>query len=1112
MAKQVVSPDPVKAGGIATIALTVENNGPDTASNVVLTDLLPVGAVFESMVASDGGTCTTAAPFQCNWPTLAYKGQRTVTLKLRIPAKGVYDNAASVSASTNDPNNGNNGLIRRITAVAAADLTLAANSSAAAGAPAGTPYTYALTASNNGPDALPAGEQPRVTFAVPSGTAVTARPTGTGWDCTPATGYPIANPTSATTITCARSGGSDALSSGAAWPAISVPTVANHSGTVTASFGVTSTFPDGDDLNNTALVNSSFAGGSDLAIGKTVSPSGTVAINTAVAFTLTPRLVAGMSPSDVVVTDTLPPGLTYVSHSAPAPWACTFTAPTLSCTYPGAWPGRPGDAMPAITLTANVGLGAQPNVAHVGFPSGNAQIDPVPGNNSSSTVTVTGSNTSDLRPTKTASKSPVLVGEAYNFTVTVRNHGPVPARAGQKVQVVESLPPGMTLTALPTGTGWSCLPATGYPMVGPATLACERTLAADQAVNTNFPPITFPVVNTATGPLVNGVCNWLTGPGPDDPDNNCTNATVWSTEGVNQADLRIAKTVNTATAVVGDELTYTLTVTNAGPGASTDVKVRDVLDNLLNPNGLVSAAVTTGTGTCSPAGPTNGNATVTCTLPTLAAGGTAVVTIRVKAGNTGSTVLARTNVATVSSTQVVDPDPSSNTSNTVTTDVAPRVDMTVSKSVTPKPVRVGEPMVWVITALNSGPSAAANVRVTDAMPAHAAFISATASDSGSCTLPDVGATSGTIDCRWAADVASKTQRTVTVRLRPLAEAVGTTITNTVAVATDTPETNASNNTASASVNVVPAELDLLVHKTDSVDPVPLGSETEYTVTVTNVGPSFGTQLVVTDTFPNAGASARFSYQGGLSATVAGAPLTAPDCTEPAVGATSGALVCRFPSIEPGAAKEVVLRYRMRAESIVQPGAYSGTQGNRVVVAVDEEEAEEGNNTVDEDTTTRRDAIATDLELEKSVDVATLAPGDLAVYKLTVSNLGPLDSIGATVTDPLPAGMTFMSSSSGCVVSGATVSCAVGTLANGQSREFSFTAQLADPYEGASPVVNTATLDAPGDPNPDNDTSTTTTRVPSKEPPVAVPTLGEWALLVLLAVIAGLGALPLRRTD
>ena len=40
----VVTPDPTRAGGEATFVITVGNNGPDAASNVVLTDMLPPGA------------------------------------------------------------------------------------------------------------------------------------------------------------------------------------------------------------------------------------------------------------------------------------------------------------------------------------------------------------------------------------------------------------------------------------------------------------------------------------------------------------------------------------------------------------------------------------------------------------------------------------------------------------------------------------------------------------------------------------------------------------------------------------------------------------------------------------------------------------------------------------------------------------------------------------------------------------------------------------------------------------------------------------------------------------------------------------------------------------
>lgn len=1082
LSSQTVSPDPVPAGGKASITIRIENNGPGAASSVKLTNTIPPGATFVSMDATDGGTCTGASPYECNWASVPFQGQRIVTLQVRLPTAGVWPNTATVSAATPDGNVGNNSLTRNITAVAAADLRISASHNAAAGAVAGTPYAYTLQVNNAGPNDLPAGQSPTVSFSVPAGASITGVPTGTGWSCTPATGYPRSNPPApGATITCTRSAGSDSLANGAAFADITVPAVGNLNGTVSASFGVGSGYPDGDLDNNTALVDVPFARGTDMAIGKTASPSGTVATGATVNYTLTAQQRGGAAPSDVVVTDTLPAGLSYVGHSAPSPWSCSWAAPTLSCTYAGTYSGGPYTSLPAIVLQATVnGTGSIPNTAQVALPAG--QTDPVPGNNSSS-ATVTGSNTADLRLTKAASISPVVPGQNYSWNLTVRNLGPLAVAPGQTITVTETIPAGLRVRSNPGNANWSCSSdaGTAYPQDGPVTLSCTYTVpAAGLGVNANAPALAIAVVQPAAGSISNQACVALSGAGrvDDNAANNCQ--TVGNASTSTSADLSISKAASPSPVVVGQNLTYTLTVRNAGPDVATDVHVRDTLNNLLNPGGLMSAAVTSGTGTCNPAGPANGNVTVDCTIPTLANGASAVVTLVVKPANTGADDLTRTNSATVHSNDVGDPNRGNNTSNTTSTTVQPRVDVTVSKSVTPDPVRVGEPLVYVVTARNNGPSTARNVRISDALPANTAMIgAATATNGGSCTAPADGATSGTVECSWAS-VPPNTQYTATFRLRPLAAALGTTIHNVVNVTTDSVETDTGNNSASADAAVIAADLDILVHKTDSPDPVVLGGDTTYTITVTNVGPSYGTQLLVTDTFPQGTPTALFSWQGDLTATIAGTavPDAATYCTTvPAIGDTSGTLSCAFPTVAPGNPNRIIVSYRMRAESIVAAGAYSGTQSNHVEVKVDEEERELGNNATNEDTTTRREAIATDLALGKSIDKPELRPGEQAIYTLTVTNNGPLASNGAQVMDPLPAGLSFVSSADGCVASGSNVSCAVGVLAVNASRTFHVTVQLADPYGGVTPIVNVATLDAPGDTNPDNNSGRASTQVP-----------------------------------
>ena len=1088
LAQHVVTPDPLPAGGIATVTMTVQNNGTGTASNVTLTDTIPPGATFVSMTASDGGTCSTAVPYNCTWGSIPFPGSRTVTLRLTLPTATVYTNTAEVASATPDPNTDNNRLVRNITVQAAADLRVTASSTALPGDAAGKPFSYAVTVSNGGPDPLPVGQNPTVSFRVPAGASITGTPAGSGWSCTPNSGWPRSNPPSpGAEIICTRN---DALATGASFPPITVPAVSNVTGTVTAAFGVGSSYLDGDLTNNATTVDASFGAGTDMGITKAFSLAAAGG-GTQATFTLTARQVAGSPPTNVTVTDTLPAGMAYVSHSAPAPWACNWTAPLLSCTYPGTWSGGPASSLPAITLVANVtGSGAIPNTGIVS----SDQADPVPGNN---THTVTVDNSADLRITKTPSISPVTLNQPYNWTVTVRNWGPQAILAGQTLTVTDTLPAGMELTAAPTGSGWSCSPTSGS---GPLVVTCTR--AGPLAANASAPAITFPVRNTAAGALTNNACVALGGAGPADsvPGNNCVGA--GNTGTTQQADLSIAKTVSAPRTVVGQPLAYTLTVSNSGPDVATNVIVNDVLNNLLNTGGLQSASASQGT--CSPAGPANGTSqNVSCNVGTLAVGGSATVTLTILPANTGATDLTRNNTATVNSIDVGDPNRGNN-SDTVSSIVEPRVDMTVNKSVTPNPVRVGEPMVYVVTARNAGPSAARNVRISDPMPPNTAFIGVdSVSNSGTCgTVPAPGSTGGTLECAWPANLNAGAQYTATFRVRPLAAALDTDVINTVTVATDSTETNLDNNSGSAQARVIAADLDILVQKTDSVDPVPLGGETEYTITITNVGPSYGTNLVMTDTFPNAGATARFSYQGGLSTSVPGT------CTEPATGATSGTLECRFPTLAPGSGSAITVKYRMRAESIVTAGDYSGTQGNHVAVRVDETEREMTNNATDEDTTTRRDAIATDLALAKAIDKTQLKPGEQAVYTLTVTNHGPLASIGAQIVDVLPAGLSFVSSAGGCVDSAGTVSCAVGALPSGGSRTFSFTVQLASPYTGPSRLVNTAKLDAPGDTDPSNNEGSAETRVPGELMPV--PTLGEWSLLLLGLLAAGLGARRLRQ--
>lgn len=1138
LAQHVVAPDPVPAGGIATITMTVQNNGTGAASNVVLTDAIPSGSTFVSMAASDGGACSTTAPYACTWGGIPYPGSRTVTLRVRLPAATVWTNSASVTANTPDSNNGNNALARNITVVAAADLGITATSSAGAGTiAAGTPYSYTLNVTNAGPDPLPSGQAPVVTFNVPTGSSVTGVPTGTGWTCQPTTAYPKTAPAGGAPgaeITCSRV---DALAVGGNYPPITVPAVANVTGSVDATFDVRSNFPDGDTGNNAATVRVDLSAGTDMSISKTASLAA-VGGATRATYTLSARQLGGGAPTGITVRDTLPAGLVYVTHNAPAPWACEFggaQANTLNCVYDngGAYAGGPYSTLAAITLVADVnGVGDIPNTGRVDAAEPDA-------NGVNNTATATVNNSADLGITKTPSVNPVVLRVPYTWTIRVSNYGPMPVLSGQSIQVVENLPDGMVVESAVNNASWVCTgtytsggAAVSYPTNGNAvTLSCSHARATDLGFNatngTAAPDLVVPVSNSTAGVLTNAACLALSGPGPVEAGsgggfrNNCASNGTGGTDPANSADIQIVKTASQNPVVVGQPLTYTLQATNlSSTNTATRVHVYDVVNNLLTSGsepGLVSITAPAGA-SCSPTAPANVNsASVDCDLGDLAPNETKVVTITIRPNNANAAPLARVNTATVNSLDVGDPVRSNNSSS-VTTNILPRVDATVTKTVNPNAnVRVGQPMVYTVTARNAGPSTANELTITDVMPANTAFISVgTASNGGTCSsVPTVGA-GGTLTCRWT-NVPANNNRTVTFTVRPLAAALGTTINNVVDVAVgagDT-ETDTTNNSANVDASVIASLVDILVQKTDTVDPVPLGGDTTYRINIRNAGPSYGTNLVLVDTFPNAGNTARFSYQGNLTATVAGAPVAA-SCTEPATGSMSGTLRCTFPTLAVGASNEVVMTYRMRAESITTAGDYSGTQGNKAVVSVDENETQLTNNEVNEDTTTSRAAPSAgseiDLGISKTASADRALPGAEFDYTLTVTNNQPagsgrnvVASNGAQVTDTLPAGLTFVSAA-GCSYATGTrqLTCVIPSLAAGASTVFTLRVKVDSPYAGAATVNNTACVDMPGDPVSANNCSTAPKTVGNPPfSPSSIPTMSEWALIVLSMLLGTL---------
>src|SRR5262249_55131309 len=129
------------------------------------------------------------------------------------------------------------------------------------------------------------------------------------------------------------------------------------------------------------------------------------------------------------------------------------------------------------------------------------------------------------------------------------------------------------------------------------------------------------------------------------------------------ADLLLTKSVNDATPNVGDQVTFTVTLTNNGPHGATGVQVTDLL-----PAGLTFVSAAPGQGTYS-------SATGVWDVGAVAGGAKVVLLLRA----TVVSATAQTNTATISASDTFDPNTGNNTATV--TETPQQADLQVTKSV-----------------------------------------------------------------------------------------------------------------------------------------------------------------------------------------------------------------------------------------------------------------------------------------------------------------------------------------------------------------------------------------------------------------------------------------------
>jgi uncharacterized repeat protein (TIGR01451 family) len=233
-------------------------------------------------------------------------------------------------------------------------------------------------------------------------------------------------------------------------------------------------------------------------------------------------------------------------------------------------------------------------------------------------------------------------------------------------------------------------------------------------------------------------------------DPNTGNNTATATTVVEvRADLSVTLTDAPDPVIAGTQLTYTSVVANAGPSDATGVTL--TLPTPANTS-FVSGTVSGG-GSCA------GGASVVCTVTGSMLPGTSrtvtIVMLVAPSAPEGSTISA-TITATATSP---DPVPGNNSAST-TTAVITRADLQIGLTASTLTALANEPVTFVATSLNQGPSDAQNVSITVTLTPDFRFTSVVAAGA-TCTAPQVG-TTGAITCTWAGATAPGVTRTMTV--------------------------------------------------------------------------------------------------------------------------------------------------------------------------------------------------------------------------------------------------------------------------------------------------------------------------------------------------------------
>uniref|UniRef100_UPI002614DE1E T9SS type B sorting domain-containing protein n=1 Tax=uncultured Tenacibaculum sp. TaxID=174713 RepID=UPI002614DE1E len=577
-----------------------------------------------------------------------------------------------------------------------------------------------------------------------------------------------------------------------------------------------------------------------------------------------------------------------------------------------------------------------------------------------------------------------LVGSEITFQITLTNDGPQDATG---VEVTDLLPSGYDFVLFSSTEG-AYNETTGVWTVGNVASGTSETLLIDVLVNPTGDYLNIAQVTASDVVDADSTPNNDDGDQSEDDEDSAITTPV-----ISIADLSLTKAVvdGDVTPLVGDEITFVLTVRNDGPQTATGVEVTDLL-----PSGYDFQTFSSSTGTYN-------ETTGVWTVGNLANGDVETLLIDVRVNPRGDYL----NTAEVSASNVTDSDSTPGNSVTteddyaeaLTTPIQKVADLSISKTTVGgiTSAQPGDPLRFQITVSNAGPDNASNVQVSDLLPVGFVYdqFSATSGSYDAVTglwevddIPANGSQTLFIDVivntpsNTTDEFVNRTEIVGVDQIDPDSDVLSD------ASVDDLADGLADDDETSFTVLVGIADLSL----TKSVNNVNanVGEVVTFTLQVDNLGPDTATGVDLQDVLPIGYSNIDNISDGGV---LTGNTIDWNNLTVTTSGLTiTYEATVNMPTLQPGEYENVA---QIIGSDQFDPNSTPNNDDG------DQSENDESSATINTPTA--------DISVSKEVDVLEPAIGDIINFTITVTNEGSIAATSVEISELLPSGYEYMSS-------------------------------------------------------------------------------------------------------